>query len=397
MGEQFDEAVQLSSIARAITRNKRGVSKKAGVMDYYIHRITKAKGLRDDILSGRYKLRPGRPIKITYPKPREANAPWLPDRAWQRSMCDAGLYNDLTKHLLQENVACQTGKGTDLAIRLVVKWLRKLYQQTGSNEIYGVHLDIRGYFPNTPHGVVWAFDKSTVSEPMFLPYLHEIIYNAKDKRPMEVVAADPFGPRGTELGSPINQLSQVALLNDVQHKIKDICPGCVIYMDDYLLLSADKSAVIRATDVARDALAKKGLELKDGGVFRASDGFYFLKKRFILTDTGKVVIRMRPGAAGDERRQLRALKEQVDTGICTMADVEAHYQSFAAQVSYCTGTGFIRAMDKYYTELFRRKPNYKYPRRDLYGNHMQRKKAAPPRAAEKRSAPGGVGKDEGHA
>lgn len=60
----------MRELCRAIKECKKGVSYKDGPMDWYIHSLTKAKALKDDIEKGRYKLRPGTLVKIYRPKPR---------------------------------------------------------------------------------------------------------------------------------------------------------------------------------------------------------------------------------------------------------------------------------------------------------------------------------------
>ena len=130
MGQQFDDAVSMRELCRAIKECRRGVGHKDGPVDWYAHRLMKAQGLRNDILSGRYKLRKGSVVKIYRPKYREAVAPWFRDRVWQRSMCNNGVYDDLTHGFLYDNMACQVGKGTDLAFWWCFKIVLLFYSST---------------------------------------------------------------------------------------------------------------------------------------------------------------------------------------------------------------------------------------------------------------------------
>ena len=114
-----------------------------------------------------------------------------------------------------------------------------------------------------------------------------------------------------------------------------------------------------------------GLETTDkSGIFKAQDGFYFMRKRFILQPSGKIIIRLHQNALREERDVLRGLKRKLDRGERTMTQIEAHYQSWVANASYA-GLGPIREMDKFYTATFRRKPVYKIKRRHLYGDYHQ--------------------------
>lgn len=373
MGEQFDKAASLHELCKGAKKCRKNVSRKNYVMQFYITRVSSCTRLRDEIIKGKYKLRPGKKVKIYRPKRRVATAPWYRDRVWQRCMIDNGVYDDLTRGFIPNNFACQRNtakykKGTDAAIRGVVAGLQDLYRRAPGQPVYGVHLDIKKYFPSTPHNEVKELDRRKISEERFLPYLEELIESNKDERAREEIEADPFGERGTGLGSPINQLHQVSLLDHIDHKASEVVPHYYRYNDDFLMLSLNKEELLTATKIIETELGLMGLTMTNkAGIFKAQNGFYFLRKRFILKDSGKIIIRLHPNLLRDERKALKQLKKEVDEGIKTMGFVHMHYQSFIANAEYA-GDGPIRAMDKYYTELFREHPVYKRKKRYLYGS-----------------------------
>ncbi len=395
MGEQFDKAVSMKELCRAIRQCKRGVSHKDGPTDWYNHAYTKAKYLKDEIEHGRYKLRPGAIVKIYRPKYREAIAPWFKDRVWQRSMCNNGVYHDLTSNLEYDNYACQIGKGTDLAVRRTIQALQAIYRDTGSNDGWGVHMDGKKYFPSTPQMQVKAHDREVVTEPLFIPYLDEIIDSYVDPRPPEVILADPFGKRGTGLGSQINQLNETALLDDIDKALSEFCKHSSRYMDDFLILDKHKEVCQKAEETIRDMMAQKGLQVTNkNGCFRLKDGFFYLGLRFRLTDTGKVIVRLGKDAMKNERNALRGLKRQLDAGKTDMAYIRVHYQCFIARAEYSRGDGAIHSMDQFYKELFREKPIYKRKRRYFYGRYSVRQRADPASRTGESGAPDRAEQDE---
>lgn len=390
MGEQFDRAASLTQLEKAVRECKRNVSRKAGVMDAYIHALAFTRDIRDDLLAGKYKLRPGKIVKIYRPKYREAVAPWFRDRVWQRSMCNNGVYDDLTGSFIYDNMACQKKKGVDLAIRRVIGFLQRLYREDPKAPIYGKHLDIKKYFPSTPHKAIKALDRQKITEPMYLPYLDEIVDSVHDPRPQEEIDADPFGERGTGLGSQINQLHQIALLDKLDHELKTFCRFYIRFNDDFLILDHDRATVERADRLIQSTLAGMGLQMVDkAGMFIAQKtGFYFLRKKFILTDTGKIVIRLHKTALKEERKTLEGMKRCLDRGEITMEQVQQHYQSWVANAEYA-GDAPIRTMDKIYTRTFRQKPHYKRKRRYLHGSRTERKEAPAGSGAREHGAKSG--------
>ena len=372
MGEKYEKAVSLNELCKAAKQCKKGVAWKTIPMEYYITRVTSCNRLRKEILAGTYKVHPGQIIQIYKPKRRTATAPWFKDRVWQRSMCNNGVYDDLVRGFITDNIACQKEKGTDMAIRHVVKMLQMLHESAPDKPVYGTHLDVKKYFPSTPHSLIKEMDSKRITEPEFIKYLYEIIDNSKDPRTSEEIAADSFGERGTGLGSQINQLHQVALLDPLDHIIIKICPCYIRYNDDFLLLNHEKEVIKKCRKIIEEYLHSMGLEMTDKtGIFKASNGFYYLRKRFILRDTGKIIIRLHPRALAEERYILRAFKKAIDEGNRSMEDLQRHYQSVIANMEYA-GDAPIRAMDKYYTQLFRQKPVYKRKRRYLFGEKRRK-------------------------
>lgn len=366
--------MSMAELSKAVKQCKRGVSWKDGPTEMYVGRIAFCKRLRDDILNGTYKLRKGTKVYIYHPKKRVATAPWFRDRVWQRAMCNNGVYHDLTKSFIYDNIACQKGKGTDLAIRRVIKFLQRLYRTNPEATIYGIHLDVKRYFPSTPQQFIKELDKERITERRYLPYLEEQIDSYDDERPEEEIANDKLGKRGTGLGSQINQLHQVALLDRLDHELKCFCKFYIRYNDDFLILDHEKEVITQARDIIQGYLEQRGLVMTDkSGVFNAKHGFSFLRKRFFISETGKIVILLHKKAMKEERDKLRGLKRLVSQGYRNMQDVERHYQSWIANAEYA-GDAPIRAMDKFYTELFRQKPKYKRKKRYLYGNPCKPKR-----------------------
>lgn len=383
----FDEAITLKEIDKASRQCKKGVSDKDAPIEWYCHSLTKSAKLKRDIESHRYKVRPGHEVQIYRPKHRVATAPYFRDRVWQRSMCNNGVYDDLTSGFIRENIACQKEKGLNFAIRIIVGFLQELHKESPGATIFVAHLDVHKFFPSTPHSEIRKLDARTITDQRFIPYLNEIIDSGKDTRTKAEIEADPFGKRGTGLGSQINQLHQVALLDPLDHEAAKICACYIRYNDDFLILDHRKDAVIKARDVVEKYLEGCGLTMTDkGGIQTAQRGFEFLRKRFYIQPGGKIIIRLHKRALSDERKALRHLKKELDAGRVDMEHIRCHYQSVIANFEYA-GDAPIRAMDKYYTELFREKPKYKRKKRYLYG---KRTKIKPCR----QSAQGGTGKHE---
>ena len=74
------------------------------------------------------------------------------DRVVQRSLCNNGLYDMLTKSFIYDNCACQNRKGTMFALERMKVHLHKWHNEHHSNEGAYAVIDIKKYFNSTPHG-----------------------------------------------------------------------------------------------------------------------------------------------------------------------------------------------------------------------------------------------------
>jgi hypothetical protein len=184
---------------------------------------------------------------------------------------------------------------------------------------------------------------------------------------------------------------QLAQLDRIDHKIKEeFKPDIYIrYMDDFLIVCRDKEKLEEIASFIEAELKKLGHRMTNKeGIYPIRRGIVFLKMRFILTDSGKVVTKISDRCITRERGQLRNFKRMVDRGKRSMDDVRRHYQSWISMVKPYDSGGALKQMDLYYEKLFGEKPQYKYKRRKHRHGSIKPGRAAPQGAAEKRSPEG---------
>ena len=80
--------------------------------------------------------------------------------------------------------------------------------------------------------------------------------------------------------------------------------------------------------------------------------FTFLKVRYELTDSGKVLMRPCRDSITRQRRKLRSFREKVDHGEMSLEDVRCSYESMRGYIAKLNCKKTIDRMDRYYFELF---------------------------------------------
>ena len=291
------------SLRRALNRCCRNVRWKDSVVGYELHAPQHTHNLVDAIKDGTYKLSPYQHFTIYEPKQRDIVATRIRDRQVQMALCEGGLYQDFVEHFIYDNCACQKGKGTDFAIKRTKVHLMQYYREHGTDG-WVLQGDVKHFFPSTRHDVAKAAVAKRISDPKARQFVFDVI--------------DSFdGDVGIGLGSQISQLVELSVLDDMDHLIKEKLGirHYVRYMDDFRLIHHDRDYLVHCLDVIEKHLAGIHLELnKKTCIHPLRQGVKFIQWRFILTDTGRVVMKMNNKKVNREKQRLKKLLYKETSG-----------------------------------------------------------------------------------
>lgn len=302
--------------------------------------------LRHELLSNTYKLSEYSVFTVYDKKTRLIVSTRIRDRVVQKSICNNYLYEQITKGFIYDNCACQRNKGTDFARRRLKCHLQRYYRKHKLAG-YVLKVDIHDYFGQTPHAVAKQAVRKRVNDPWVISIVDDII-DSFDQR---------YPDKGMGLGSQITQLVQLAVLDDLDHVVKERLriKHYIRYMDDFILIHESKDYLQYCRAEIEKELAKIGLEVnpKKTRIQPLKVGLHFLGFSFRLTDTGKVIMRLLPKSISRERRKLKRLVSLVEKGELTKEHVDECYKAWKAHAAKGNCRGLISAMDKYYTNLFK--------------------------------------------
>lgn len=357
MGAQFEKACRLSELMKATRQCANNVRWKESVQNYEDKALLKNYVLAKEIRKGTYKISPYIQFYVQEPKERLIHATRIRDRVWQRSMCNNGIYDDMTNGLIYDNAACQKGKGVDFAIERLREQLRRYFRKNQTNKGWAAHLDVRHYFPSTPHSAAKDTLRKRIHDPDFLRHVEAIVDSFSDSQ--QETKPDEFGQRGIHLGSQISQLIQLGTLDQIDHHLKErMHVQCYArYMDDFVIVDKSREHLMECVRYVEKSLHSIGLSLnKKSTVQPLEHGITYLRLHFKLTQSGKVVLRIDHKAITKERKKLRKLKELLDVGRVTIDDVRAQFGSWTTHIMRANTYGVRKQMNQYYLELFGEKP-----------------------------------------
>lgn len=293
----FDNFSSFESMFEAIKLSAKTVRWKTSVLRFLNNVLTRAyraskhvKNLKD-VRKGFIKFQIN-----DRGKTRDISSVHFSERIVQKSLCRKVLYPLFIPHLIYHNGASLKGKGTSFAINELVKHLHKFYHKFG-NDGYVLTIDFTKYFDNIDHEILKKYYRKFIFDERLLKYVDDFV--------------DVFGEKGLGLGSETSQLHAILYPNPFDHYIKDQM-GIKYYgryMDDSYILCKDKTEmqeILKKVTQKADEL-KIILNVKKTQIHRLSQGFTFLKTRFILTSSGKVIKKPCKKHITNMRRKLKRM------------------------------------------------------------------------------------------
>lgn len=274
-------------------------------------------------------------------KKRHIRSVGIAERVVQRCLCDNALVPMLGRSFIYDNGACMLYKGYSFAIKRMTQHLQEHYRKHGSKG-YILQFDFKKFFEQVPHALVKGLIQKEFTDPRLIALTYHFI--------------DAFGNVGLGLGSQISQVLALASADRVDHFVKEACRvrGYGRYNDDGYLIHESKEFLQNYLEGIRRLCSELGITLneKKTQIVKLSHGFTFLKVRFFLLPTGRVVKKMHHDSVVRMRRKLKAFRLKVDQGIMTYTDVYQSWQSWRAYAKNFDAYHTIRSMAALYEKLF---------------------------------------------
>lgn len=276
-----------------------------------------------ELTSRKYKLGKYRKFKLFEPKERLIEALSYKDRVVLMCFVTNVLKPIISKHVIYDNVACQKNKGTDFGLNRLTKFLKREYINEQSNDFYYLKCDIRKYFPSIDHNVL-------------LNKLIRIGLSSDELKMAKLFMSNYDTSVGLPLGNLSSQWYALIYLDDLDRFIKEKLhiKGYVRYMDDFILIHKDKN-YLKYCLKEIDAFCKEKLKVELNAktqIGKVKNGIDFLGFRLILTETGKVIKKLRNSSKRRIKRYLENLKKLEKNGTVDKEYVNIRKNCFYARV-----------------------------------------------------------------
>lgn len=288
--------------------------------------------LQDEIENRTFMPAPFRQKKIIYPKRQIAQVPAIRDKIVQHAMYDNGLYEMLTKPLIDGASACLRWRGDSYASQYLIDILRGYHLKYGKH-FYCLKCDIKSYFASIPHERVFELIDRYVTDEDFKWIMRRYI----DQMPV-----------GLALGLPQSQALANLYLSELDHKVKEVLHARYYarHMDDFYIISNDIGYLEKCLGFIREYVESIGLTLNPKtGIF--TDKIDFLGFTYHLTDSGKVVMRLIASKRRSKRRELKKKLAMVVSGELTAESFAESYGGWRAHALTGCCRSLVSAWDEW--------------------------------------------------
>ena len=356
------------SIWQAYEKCMRGKANNPTALKYHINAVERCINLAARLEAHTYEVGQYYPFEVYEPKHRLVQALNFEGKVVQHSYCDNALYGAICRRLITDNYAVQVGKGTHFGLDRVTAMLRHYFFSRKARD------EERRRAESLPHRPrdEWDYASGYVLKGDFSKYFYTLDHGVCKAVVMDALASiadddlrdcaewlsdlfiDSTEDPGIPIGNQSSQLIALAYLDWFDHWLKDdLALDYGRYMDDFVVIHESKDYLRDLIVEIKRRVEAIGLKLNPKTqIFPLKNGIDFLGFHLYLTDTGKVVRKVRAKSIDNMRRKLRKFRGLVDEGFMELESVWQSYQSWLGHVAHGDSYHLTQKMDRFFYELF---------------------------------------------
>lgn len=324
--DEYERIYCFENLYQAHKMARRGKQAKREVISYELRLSENLERLQYHLKKHTYQIRGYRKFLIHDPKRREIQALSYGDRIVQHSLCDNVLGPYLEKRLIYDNSACRKGKGTHFAISRLTAFLRKHYRQYGTNG-YILKCDIKKYFNSVDHAVL----KEKINRMALCEDVRWLLEMIVDSYEYEQ-------GKGLPMGNQTSQWFALYYLDGLDRLVKEKLGIRYYsrYMDDMILIHPDKTYLKECLKEMKSYVESElKLEFNEKTQIHAvRQGVDYLGFHFYLTETGKVIRKLRQSGKKRLKRKLRHYRHAYAEGKIELEAVSRSVASYKGHLKH---------------------------------------------------------------
>ena len=340
---------------------KKPIRFKESVQKYELNAFRNIAKFIDEYQNDSYCIHKGAEFNLSERgKIRHICATPIYDRVPVRSFCDNVLIPALRPYLIYDNCASLKGRGIDMQRNRMKVHLQKYFGQQHTNQGYILQGDFSKFFDNLDHDKIieavsdklhdddsieflemllksFCLDFSSCTDEELEAYQNGTkIINSLNFRKATSDNTKTIA-KGVEIGSEVSQIIGVFYPYRLDNYIK-IVKGCKFYgryMDDFYVIHVDKTyleTLLKDIQIISEQLGLH-LNLKKTHIKPINRTFVFLKTKYKLTATGKVVMSMCSDTFRREAVKIKKFKKLYLSQKLTLDTIISQFKSWRGSVT----------------------------------------------------------------
>lgn len=326
MNIDYSAIYNFENLYKAHKRARLGKRNNREVIEFEMDLSKNLIDLSNSLKNGTYAIGGYYDFWVYDPKKRKIHALYYRDRIVQHVICDEILVNVLDKKMIYDNAACRLNKGTHFALKRVNGFLIDFYKKYGTSGCI-LKCDIKKFFDNIDHTILKNKLRKVIINDKIFNLLSKII--------------DSYHTRidkGLPLGNQTSQWFAIYYLDELDRLVKEKLHIKYYsrYMDDLVLIHEDKDYLKYCLKEMKKLIINNlKLEFNQKTqIFPISQGVDYLGFHFYLTNTGKIIRRLRTQRKVRIKRKLKAIQEKYKKDIVDIDYILQMINSYNAHLSY---------------------------------------------------------------
>lgn len=341
--DDFGILTDFENLYEAHKSCRKGKRWKDSVASYDLRDLESTLYLQYLLETGKYKISKYHCFKVNERgKERNIKSTQYKDRVVQKSLHENIIVPRIAPTFIYDNGASIKNKGTDFQLDRLKEHLRA---EVARNGVDGYILvgDFSKYFDNIQHELLNDFYKKQFSDERITKLI------------CDIHATIPGGV-GVPLGNQLSQDDALIAASPIDHMVKEQLhiKGYGRYNDDFYLINHDREYLKycqkRIEEKAEELRIK--LNPKKTKIVPMTTGINFLGFHVYVTESGKIVMRLKAKTKSRERQKLRKYKKKVEAGEMKFEDAKEAYQSWKTHVERGDTYYLLQEMDCYFYSLF---------------------------------------------
>lgn len=320
----------------AFVRARKGYSWKPQVQKFEMNLLDHLARIQRELQDGTYQFLPTKEFVLNERgKTRLISAEQFENRIVKHALCDEILTPSMEPFLIYDNGASMKGKGTSFTRDRLVRHLRSYYAHHHSNEGYILLTDYSKYYDNVRHDTLlgqfgqhvkderamWLVRQSLKQSEVDVSYMSDseyqncldrlfdsLAYHEIDKT---LLTGEKYMRKRLNKGDQISQISGLAYATRIDNYVK-IVKGVKYYgrhNDDSYAIHESRDFLLELLDGMTRTASELGITInqKKTRICKLSDQWQFMKIRYSLTETGRVVQKIDPKKLTEKRRLIKKL------------------------------------------------------------------------------------------